>query len=104
MPRRYEPRCYLYILFDSARKLVLTGLLNFVYEGSGTQLGFAIFITLCSKEMLSRQKPYVDESNDSLASAGEFQIILVFLLGTGPRGTSCDAAPRRAPRTERRRP
>ena len=93
-----------YIIFDLLRKLALTGLLYFVYQGSGTQLGFAIFITLCSKENLSRQQPYVDDANDSLANAGELQIILVFLMGTGQRGTSCDAAPRRAPRAERRRP
>ena len=50
LPRRYEPRCYLYIVFDLERKLLLTGLLCFVYPGSGTQLGFAIFISLMSKE------------------------------------------------------
>ena len=56
-------------------------MLSFVYEGSATQLGFALLVTLLSKEMLSWAAPYVYDHDDSLANAAEFQIILVFLVG-----------------------
>ena len=65
----YEPRCYLFIVFDCVRKLLLTGLLTFVYEGSGTQLGFAILVSLISEWTLEWLNPYVENTDDSLASA-----------------------------------
>ena len=51
------------------RKLLLTGLLTFVYEGSGTQLGFAILVSLMSEWTLEWLNPYVENANDRLASA-----------------------------------
>ena len=67
--RRYEPRCYQYIIVDLVRKLLLTGLLAFFYPGSATQLGIAMLICLVSKELLACLGPYVDDHNDTLARA-----------------------------------
>ena len=51
------------------RKLLLTGLLAFVYQGSMTQLGFALFVILVSKEVAGKLGPYVDDHDDTLARA-----------------------------------
>ena len=51
-----------------------------MHSGSATQLIAGIFFSLLSLQAFSRLKPYIDATNDTLASVGQFQITLVFVL------------------------
>ena len=44
----FEPRCYLFVVFECLRRLALTGLLIFVYNGSATQVVVGLFIAVIS--------------------------------------------------------
>ena len=44
----FEPRCYLFVVYECVRRLALTGLLIFVYNGSATQVVVGLFIAVIS--------------------------------------------------------
>ena len=75
----YEPRCYLFVVFECFRRLALTGLLIFIYPGSATQITVGLFIALITQRVLSNSNPYIEDADDYLANLGQFQIVLVFL-------------------------
>ena len=75
----YEPRCYLFIIFECVRRLMLTGLLIFIYAGSLTQIIVGQFIAVISMRILSMANPYIEDIDDSLANMGQLQIVLVFI-------------------------
>ena len=60
----FEPRCYLFVVFECLRRLALTGLLIFVYNGSATQVVVGLFIAVISKHVMSEFNPYIEDSDD----------------------------------------
>ena len=77
--RRYEPRCYQFVVFECVRKLALTGLLIFIYPESASQIAIGLLIAVLAKEVYAQRRPYVEDTDDSLANVGNTQIILVFI-------------------------
>ncbi|KAH8076346.1 DNA-directed 5'-3' RNA polymerase [Aureococcus anophagefferens] len=77
--RRYEPRCYQFVVFECVRKLALTGLLIFLYPASGSQIAIGLFIAVLAQQVFAQRRPYVADADDSLANVGNLQIILVFI-------------------------
>ena len=75
----YEPRCYLFVVFECVRRLMLTGLLIFIYAGSLTQIIVGLFIAVISMRVLSISNPYIEDIDDSLANMGQLQIVLIFI-------------------------
>jgi len=59
----FEPRCYLFVVFECLRRLALTGLLIFVYNGSATQVVVGLFIAVISKHVMSEFNPYIEDSD-----------------------------------------
>ena len=64
----FEPRCYLFVVFECLRRLALTGLLIFVYNGSATQVVVGLFIAVISKHIMMHFNPYIEDSDDWLAN------------------------------------
>ena len=77
--RRYEPRCYQFVVFECVRKLALTGLLIFIYPESASQIAIGLFIAVLAQQVFAQCRPYVEDTDDSLANVGNTQIILVFI-------------------------
>ena len=77
--RRYEPRCYQFVVFECVRKLALTGLLIFIYPESASQIAIGLLIAVLAKEVYAQRRPYIEDTDDSLANVGNTQIILVFI-------------------------
>ncbi len=75
----FEPRCYLFVVFECLRRLALTGLLIFVYNGSATQVVVGLFIAIISSHVMSEYNPYIEDSDDRLAKLGQLQILLLFV-------------------------
>ncbi len=55
----YEPRCYLFVVFECGRRLALTGLLIFIYAGSLTQIVVGLFIAFISYGVMMDFRPYI---------------------------------------------
>ena len=77
--RDYEPRAYLFIVFECVRRLALTGMLIFIFPGSPSQIVVGLFVAVFSQGIISAVSPYVESSDDNLATVGQFQIVLVFI-------------------------
>ena len=75
----YEPRCYLFVVFECLRRLMLTGLLIFVYAGSLTQITVGLLLAYLSYAVMSSYSPYIEDVDDRLADVGQSQIVLVFI-------------------------
>jgi hypothetical protein len=77
--REYEPRSYLFIVFECLRRLALTGMLIFIFPGSASQIVVGLFVVVFSQGIITAASPYIEDSDDSLATVGQFQIVLVFI-------------------------
>ena len=75
----YEPRCYLFVVFECLRRLMLTGLLIFIYAGSLTQITVGLLLAYLSYAVMSSYSPYIEDVDDRLADVGQSQIVLVFI-------------------------
>ena len=77
--REYEPRCYLFIVFECLRRLALTGMLIFIFPGSPSQIVIGLFVAVFSQGVTTAASPYVDASDENVAIVGQFQIVLIFI-------------------------
>ena len=68
----YLPRSYQFVVFDCLRKIAQTGLLVFVYSGSGVQIGFGLFLSLVTQQILYRLAPRVDRAGRLLPVRTDF--------------------------------
>ena len=75
----YEPRCYLFVVFECVRRLMLTGLLIFIYAGSLTQITIGLLLAFLSYGVMMDFNPYIEDLDDRLADVGQSQIVLVFI-------------------------
>ena len=77
--RDYEPRTYLFIVFECVRRLALTGMLIFIFPGSASQIVVGLFVAVFSQLIIAAAGPYHEDQDDTLATVGQFQIVLVFI-------------------------
>lgn len=75
----YEPRCYLFVVFDCLRRIFLTSILALFNEAEVSQIGLAIFGSFLSYRVFSFYAPYVDDEVSLVAPP----------LGRCPRRTIC---------------
>ncbi|GMI38133.1 hypothetical protein TeGR_g10821 [Tetraparma gracilis] len=72
----YEPRCWWYEVFETLRRLLLTGGLLFVSPGSAAQIAVSLMMSIASTRVLAGYKPFADSANDALAEAVQWQLYL----------------------------
>ncbi len=75
----FEPRCYLFEVFECVRKLMLTGVLIFIYPGTPTQLFFGFVVALVSMKVYAFYQPWVLDNDDTLSEVAQWQIIFLLL-------------------------
>ena len=54
-------------------------MLIFIYPESASQIAIGLLIAVLAKEVYAQRRPYVEDTDDSLANVGNTQIILVFI-------------------------
>ena len=64
--KAYEGRCWYWEVVETLRRLLLTGVLSIVTNGSAEQIVFGIFIAVCFMKLYGHYKPFVDNHNDNL--------------------------------------
>ena len=65
-----EPACYAFEVFETVRKLILTGGLVFMRPGTAVQIIAAMLLCLGSMRVYAAYKPFIDGEIDIL-SEGE---------------------------------
>jgi hypothetical protein len=65
--KSYEPRTWWFEIFETARRLTLTGFIIFFMEGTATQISLAMLVTLLSMVVYLHYAPFVDNIDDRLA-------------------------------------
>ena len=74
----YEPQMCWFEVFESMRRLMLSSMLILIDPGSSAQIVVAILICLVSIKFYSFYLPFVEDSDDVLAEAAQWQTFCVF--------------------------
>ena len=65
--RDYEPRTYLFIVFECVRRLALTGMLIFIFPGSASQIVVGLFVAVFSQLIIAAAGPWPSVQKSNLA-------------------------------------
>ncbi|KAJ8600066.1 hypothetical protein CTAYLR_001869 [Chrysophaeum taylorii] len=74
----YEPRCIYFPVFESARRIFLTGVLAMFGTGSSSQLALGLFGTLFSYKIFALYQPYVEDDDDVVSEVAQMQLVIIF--------------------------
>ena len=77
LTENYEPHVYWFEVFECLRRLMLSSMLVLIQPGSAAQIVIAIFICLISIKVYSYYQPFVEEGDDHLAEAAQWQTFCV---------------------------
>ena len=72
----YQPKFWWFEVFETLRKLSLTGFLVFLAPGTGLQICIAMMITMFSLHVYVSLKPYQDPYSNKLAQVAQWQLLL----------------------------
>ncbi|GMH95180.1 hypothetical protein TL16_g13095 [Triparma laevis f. inornata] len=75
--RNYEPMSYNFEVFETLRKLILTGGLIFLKPGTGAQIVMAMLMCLAAMRVYAAKKPFVEHDIDTLSEAAQWQLFFV---------------------------
>jgi hypothetical protein len=70
----YEPCCFLFEVAECVRRLLLTGGLVLFAQGSGSQIVCSMLICILSGSLYSHYEPFVEKSDDYVASVAQTQL------------------------------
>ena len=75
----YEPSTYWFEVFETFRRLMLTGGLVFLKPGTASQIVLSMMICLFSMRVYAEYTPFVDPAHDPLAETAQWQLFLTLL-------------------------
>ena len=75
----YTPACHWWELVECAKKLLLTGLLTFLFRDEVAQVAFAMLVALASVMLLHAYRPYADGADQLFALATAWQLVLAII-------------------------
>ena len=75
----YEPKRFYFEVFETLRKLALTGFLVFLVPGTCGQIVISMLMCLVSMRVYSGCKPFIDVSHDRLSETTQWQLFLTQL-------------------------
>ena len=64
-------------MFETLRKLVLTGGLIFLKPGTGAQIIMAMLMCMAAMRVYAAKKPFIDPDIDTLSEAAQYQLYFV---------------------------
>ena len=82
-PRRflveeYEPRCYLFSVFECFRRVALTGGLTVFAFGGATQAAMGLLISLVSYKVYAVAAPFIEDDDDLVSEVAQLELVFVF--------------------------
>jgi hypothetical protein len=78
---QYEPRYWYFEIVQMLRKMVLTGVLVLVVDGSSTQVAFGMLVCFSYLVLFINLVPFVNDADDRLEQVTTVQLFLVLLVG-----------------------
>jgi hypothetical protein len=76
---QYEPKFYWFEVFETLRKLALTGFLVFMVPGTASQILLSLIINLASMRVYSGKKPYIESFYDRFSEVAQWQLFFTLL-------------------------
>jgi len=70
----YEPQCYWFEVFETLRKLALTGGLVFLRPGTASQIMMSMILCLGSMRVYAGYKPFIEDKVDTFAEVAQWQL------------------------------
>ena len=74
----YEPRCYLFAVYEMFRRIFLTAALVMFFEGTISQIAVGLLGALISYRVYAHFEPYVEDDDDAVSEVAQTQLVLVF--------------------------
>ncbi|KAH8062471.1 hypothetical protein JL722_3389 [Aureococcus anophagefferens] len=74
----YEPRCYLFSVFECVRRIALTGGLTIFSDGGALQIAMGLLIAMLSHRVYSAYEPYIEDDDDTLSEVAQTQLVFIF--------------------------
>jgi hypothetical protein len=74
----YEPQMYWFEVFECIRRLMLSSMLIMIKPGTAAQIVVAILVCLLGIKFYSYYNPFVEDSDDHMAEAAQWQTFCVF--------------------------
>jgi len=81
----YEPQYYWFEVFETLRKLVLTGGLVFLNPGTASQIIVSMILCLGSMRVYSGYKPFNDDKVDTFAEVAQWQLFFTMFAALAIR-------------------
>jgi hypothetical protein len=75
----YEPKYWWIEIFETMRKLSLTGFLVFIAPGAAAQVVVSLVMSIISLVVYASTKPFIDDFNNSLALVANCQLVLTLV-------------------------
>ena len=75
----YRPGAYAFEVFDSVRRIAMTGLIRYVEKASGPPVA-GILLSLVSVVVFREVQPYENPSTNALSTFGQWQLLSTYLL------------------------
>ena len=83
----YEPRCYYFESYECVRRLMLTGMLIFIADGTNFQIAAGTCCSLLWYTIYNQEAPFMDEEADAIGTVAQMstftQLFFALLIGTG---------------------
>ena len=79
MYQNYEPEYWWFECFDYIRRLMLTGILVVLKEGSAAQGLFGVLVALFGTQIYSWTRPFPEDAGDRLAETAQWSTFFTFL-------------------------
>jgi len=74
----YEPRCYLFPVFELARRLFLSSVLAAFYPGSMQQAVVGLLGAMLSYVVYSHYEAFIEDDDDVVATVAQGQLVLIY--------------------------
>ena len=74
----YEPRCYLFIVYEILRRIFLTGVLSMFRAGTISQIAIGLLATIVSHRVFTFYEPYIEDDDDLVSEIAQTELVLVF--------------------------
>ena len=75
----YEPKYWWFEVFETLRKLTLTGFLTIVRPGTGAQILFSLIMSMSAMRVYSGCKPFLDDFTDRFSEVSQWQLFFTLL-------------------------
>jgi len=76
--RRFEPRCWLFPVFECLRRIFLTGVVAVLVDGAMPQILVAIVGAVFSERVFAYYAPFIEDTDDAVSAVSQSQLVCIF--------------------------